>query len=65
MPRKAMPAHKRRDKLSNGLDSKTRAQGQLADFLAARAIRRGVTRGALIERLCESWARRNGYKPKG
>lgn len=65
MPRKPVAAHKRRDKLSNKLDDKTRAQGQLAEFLAEQAAGQKITRGALIEQVCLSWARRNGYKAKG
>jgi len=64
MPRKAIPSHRRRDKLSNKLDPTTRSRAELADFLAGKAEERKITRGALIERLCLSWAGRNGYKAK-
>ena len=64
MPRKAIPSHRRRDKLSNKLDTTTRARADLADFLAVNALGKQITRGALIEEVCLAWARRNGYKPK-
>ena len=65
MSRKAIPLHLKRDKLANKLDDKTRAQGQLAAFLAEQAEEQKTTRGALIEKICGNWAKRNGYKPKG
>lgn len=65
MPRKAVPAHKKRDKLSNKIDKQTRAQAQLGEFLAEQAEEKKITRGALIEKICTSWAQRNGYKARG
>ena len=67
MPRRAIAASKKRDKLSNKLDNTTRARAELADFLAekAGAQKPTITRGALIEKICINWARRNGFKPKG
>ena len=66
MSRKAIASHKRRDKLFNKLDKDTRARADLADFLAEKAAEEDptITRGALIEKVCMNWARRNGFKPK-
>jgi len=64
MSRRAVPAHRKRDKLSNKFDEKTRAQAQLAEFLAEQADEKKITRGALIEEICLRWARRNGYKER-
>lgn len=67
MPRKPVASHRRRDKLANKIDTQTRAQAQLAEFLSAKAAEENppISRGALIEKVLISWARRAGFTEKG
>lgn len=67
MPRTAIPSYKRRDKLGNKIDNTTRAEAQLADFLAAKAAAKKPTqtRGALIEEILLSNSRRHGFSGNG
>jgi len=67
MPRTAIPSYRRRDKLGNKIDSNTRAEAQLADFLAAKAAveKPSKTRCALIEEILLSNSRRHGFSGNG
>lgn len=67
MPRTAIPSYRKRDKLWNKIDGETRAEAQLADFLAAKAAARkpSCTRADLIEEVLLSNSRRHGFSGNG
>lgn len=63
MPRRHIASHMKRDKLANKIDPYTRAEAQLADFLAQQAKEGdpSITRGALIEEILLNYAKHHGF----